>query len=159
MRWTKTYELLDGRGKPVDLKDLFGTHDRLILVYNMGRQCPWCTTWADGFSDNYHRIAEKMAFVVVSSETPEIQQQNRKERDWHFPMVSAKNSPILQDLGFVKGDTLHPGFVFFSKDDANHLYFHDRYTFGPGDHFGMLWHLLDLVGKWDRADYAPPVAK
>ena len=33
----------------VPLSTLFGAKDDLIVIHNMGRKCPYCTMWADGF--------------------------------------------------------------------------------------------------------------
>ena len=38
---------LDGEKR---LSDLFGDADDLILIHNMGKGCPYCTLWADGFN-------------------------------------------------------------------------------------------------------------
>ena len=44
------YELIGWGNKKVRLSSLFGEKDELILVHNMGRGCPYCTMWADGFN-------------------------------------------------------------------------------------------------------------
>ena len=155
----KDYKFNDVNGKAVVLSELFGQHDKLILVHNMGRQCPYCTIWADGFSDSYHRISRKMAFVVTSTETPGQQQENIRERGWQFPMVSSGNNSILEDLGFLEGDTVYPGLALFSRNTKGELFYHGKQVFGSGDQFGMLWHLMDLAGKWDPAEYSRPVEK
>ena len=35
---------------PVRLSELFGEHDDLVIIHNMGASCRYCTLWADGFS-------------------------------------------------------------------------------------------------------------
>jgi predicted dithiol-disulfide oxidoreductase (DUF899 family) len=150
------YDFIGADGQSVRLGDLFGNKDSLILVHNMGRQCPYCTVWADGFSDSYHRIAAKAAFVVTSKETIEAQQKNIKERGWQFPMVSSGDNRILEDLGFLGEGRVIPGLAFFSKNNNGEIFYHSRHVFGSGDQFGMLWHVLDLVGKWDPAEYQLP---
>ena len=152
----KDYTFAGADGESVRLSELFGHHDRLILVHNMGRQCPYCTIWADGFSDSYRRIAGKTAFVVTSKETVEEQQRNIRERGWQFPMISSKNNQILEDLGFLEGGTVYPGLASLSRNEKGEVFYHGKQVFGSGDQFGMLWHLFDLVGKWDPAEYRAP---
>ena len=41
-----TFATADG---PVRLSQLFGDKDTLFVIHNMGRTCPNCTMWADGF--------------------------------------------------------------------------------------------------------------
>ena len=43
------YELSGPAGK-VRLSELFGDKNDLIVVHNMGKSCPYCTLWADGFN-------------------------------------------------------------------------------------------------------------
>jgi len=152
----KDYDFTGPDGKNVRLSKLFGPHDSLILVHNMGRQCPYCTIWADGFSDSYHRVSQKTAFVVTSRETVEEQQRNIKERGWQFPMVSSRGNRILEDLGFLEGDTVYPGLAYFTRDEHGEILYHSKHVFGSGDQFGMLWHLFDLVNKWDPAEFQKP---
>ncbi len=154
MPW-QDYQFVGGDGESVRLSQLFGDKDRLILVHNMGRQCPYCTVWADGFSDSYHRISARTAFVVTSKETIEAQNRNIQERSWQFPMVSSRDNRILEDLGFLDGDTVYPGLAYFSRNENGEILYRSKHTFGSGDQFGMLWHILDLVGKWDPSEYKP----
>ena len=42
---------LAGPTGPVKLSALFGSHKDLIVVHNMGRRCPYCTMWADGYNE------------------------------------------------------------------------------------------------------------
>ena len=42
--------VLDGWDGPVRLSELFGDKRDLILIHNMGKGCPSCTMWADGFN-------------------------------------------------------------------------------------------------------------
>ncbi|HJT09252.1 MAG TPA: DUF899 family protein, partial [Candidatus Nitrosotalea sp.] len=44
------YELLDSENRKVNLSKLFGKKKDLIIVHNMGKTCPYCTMWADGFN-------------------------------------------------------------------------------------------------------------
>ena len=37
----------------VTLMDLFAHRAQLLLIHNMGSQCPFCTSWADGIMAIY----------------------------------------------------------------------------------------------------------
>ena len=43
------YEFTNTEGK-VRLSELFGQHEDLILIHNMGVSCSYCTLWADGYN-------------------------------------------------------------------------------------------------------------
>ena len=36
------------------LLGMFGEHDMLLLIHNMGQGCRYCTLWADGFTGFCH---------------------------------------------------------------------------------------------------------
>ena len=152
----KDYEFLSHDGGVVKLSELFGERNRLVIVHNMGRQCPYCTVWADGFSDSYYRFKDKFPFWVTSKETVERQKKNMEERNWQFPMVSSHDNQFLEELGFRKDGAVYPGLAFICKSPLGELAFHGRHNFGPGDQFGMLWHMFDLVGLWDEKGYKKP---
>ena len=61
-------------GTEPDLSDLFGDHDELIFIHNMGKRCPYCTLWADGFNSLLHHLENRAAFVVASPDDPERRQ-------------------------------------------------------------------------------------
>lgn len=150
----KDYDFIALDGEVVSLSELFGESDRLIIVYNMGRQCPYCTVWADGFSDSYHRISQKFPFIVTSKETIERQQANIAERGWQFPMVSSKDNQFLEEMGFLKDGRMYPGLALLCKNEAGEMASHGRRGFGPGDNFGLLWHVFDLAGVWEADEYS-----
>ena len=57
------------------LSDLFGNRDELILIFNMGKGCPYCTLWADGYNGLVPHLENRAAFVVASPDSPEIQKE------------------------------------------------------------------------------------
>jgi len=60
------YILKDWENKDVRLSSLFGSNKDLILIHNMGRQCSYCTMWADGFNgvlDHMYRFSRKLRTV------------------------------------------------------------------------------------------------
>ena len=46
----KDYELKGPEGS-VRLSEMFADKTDLILIHNMGSECPYCTMWADGPGD------------------------------------------------------------------------------------------------------------
>ena len=72
----------------------------LFVIHNMGRSCPNCTLWADGFNGIYPHIADRAAFVVASPDPPDVQQSFAASRGWRFPMVSHQGSSFAADMGY-----------------------------------------------------------
>jgi predicted dithiol-disulfide oxidoreductase (DUF899 family) len=62
----------------VQLSDLFGEHEDLIVIHNMGVSCPYCTLWADGFNGLIRHLEDRAAFVMVSPDPPDIQKEFAK---------------------------------------------------------------------------------
>jgi predicted dithiol-disulfide oxidoreductase (DUF899 family) len=86
------YTFVSARGDTVTLSSLFGDKDELIAIHNMGRACPYCTMWADGFNGLARHLEDRAAFVVVSPDPPEEQAKFAASRGWTFRMVSAQGS-------------------------------------------------------------------
>jgi len=57
------------------LSELFGKHDTLFVVHNMGRSCAHCTMWADGFNGVFDHLRDRAAFVVASPDSADEQQK------------------------------------------------------------------------------------
>ncbi len=100
----KEYTLLDFQNKKVKLSSLFGKKEDLILIHNMGKTCPYCTMWADGFNGVFPHLQDRAAFALVSPDPPALQRKFYKSRDWKFRMFSSKGSPFAKDLGFETKD-------------------------------------------------------
>lgn len=143
----KNYSFLTADGKETSLLELFGQHSTLIVIHNMGKSCSYCTMWADGFTGIYDRLSEKTSFVLSSPDQPSEQKALAMERDWIFPMISTSNTEnkFKEDMGFLNNQQVVPGLSVFLKQDDSTIVHHTKVTFGPGDHFGVLWHLLDLL--------------
>src|SRR5215470_19252219 len=84
----KDYVFQRADGGTVRLSDLFGAKSDLFVIHNMGKGCPYCTLWADGFNGVYEHLGNRAAFVVSSPDAPEQQRQFAASRNWKFPMVS-----------------------------------------------------------------------
>jgi predicted dithiol-disulfide oxidoreductase (DUF899 family) len=84
----------------IRLSQLFGDHDHLIVIHNMGSSCPACTMWADGYNGIHHHVVTRAAFVVSSPEPPEVQRKFAASRGWKFPMISHAGNTFAADMGF-----------------------------------------------------------
>lgn len=157
------YDLRDASGQLVKLSTLFGDKSDLIVVHNMGASCSYCTLWADGFNGVVAHVQNRAAFVVVSPDTPEAQQQFAAKRSWTFPMYSAHELEFSREMGYSfekDGKTYQvPGVSTFHKAEDGRIMRVGADTFGPGDVYSGIWHLFALLeqgaGSWQpRFHYA-----
>lgn len=93
------YEFTTPAGQ-VCLSELFGPHEDLMVVHNMGRSCPSCTLWADGYNGIHAHVISRAAFVVSSPDAPDVQQAFAASRNWQFPMVSHQGTSFAADMGY-----------------------------------------------------------
>ena len=149
----QNYNFLDWDGNQTSLRDCFDDKQELILVYNMGKSCKYCTLWGDNFNGIVKPLNDKSAFVVVSPDAPEIQYEFANSRNWKFKMLSHKGSSFIKDMKMVHGekDSPMPGVSsFVLKDDK--IYHYNQSFFGPGDNYCNMWDFIDLlpsgVGGW-----------
>lgn len=135
----------------VRLSQLFGDHEYLIVVHNMGKSCPACTMWADGYNGIHHHVTSRTAFVVSSPDPPQVQREFAASRAWKFPMVSHAGTTFAADMGFRTGEGWKPGVSVFRREGEKILRVSDA-SFSPGDDFCTVWHLFDLLpggpGDW-----------
>lgn len=149
------YQLQRADG-PVRLSVLFGDKPDLVVIHNMGKSCPMCTTWADGFNGLAAHIADRLAFVVSSPDAPDVQAELAESRGWRFPMLSTAGTDFAEKLGFSgehDGETmLTPGLSVFRRDDDGGIVRVARDFFGPGDAYCSLWPIMELLpggqGDW-----------
>lgn len=139
------YIFKDWDDKDVRLSSLFGSNKDLILIHNMGRQCPYCTMWADGFNGVLDHLKDRAAFVVVSPDSPQTQKAFATSREWKFKMLSAKGSSFNKDMGFESKDEAQPGVSVFQKTRDGKILRVAKDEFGPGDHYCVVWHFFDLL--------------
>jgi predicted dithiol-disulfide oxidoreductase (DUF899 family) len=130
---------------PRNLSSLFGGKRDLFMIHNMGRSCPYCTLWADGFNGLYPHISDRAAFVVTSPDPPDVQHEFAQSRGWRFPMVSHRGTDFAADMGYRAEDGgWLPGVSAFQQDGTRVLRVADA-GMRPGDDFCALWHMLDLL--------------
>jgi predicted dithiol-disulfide oxidoreductase (DUF899 family) len=142
------YPLLSPDGEKLHLSDLFEDKDELILVHNMGKHCPYCTLWADGFNGVYQHLENRAAFVVSTPDAPEVMKAFADSRGWKFRMVSTQPTTLKKDLGFeLENGHYMPGVSTFIKDADGTIRHVAKNFFGPGDDFCSVWYLFDMLVK------------
>src|SRR6185312_1664653 len=97
----KSYQLYDKTGKASPLSDLFGDKQDLIVIHNMGKRCVYCTMWADEINGVRQHLEDRAALVLVSPDSPEVQQEFARSRGWNFQMYSDKTKEFTTDMGFA----------------------------------------------------------
>jgi predicted dithiol-disulfide oxidoreductase (DUF899 family) len=146
------YELQSVDG-PVKLSEAFGDKSLMVLVHNMGKQCPYCTLWADGFSSIAHHVEEgvpggetRAAFIVVSPDDPQTQKEYAESRGWKFRMLSAKDSSLTMDLGYQEPEKGYylPGMSILKKE-GDKITRVARDFFGPGDNYNFIFRMFELM--------------
>jgi predicted dithiol-disulfide oxidoreductase (DUF899 family) len=156
----RDYDVTTSSGARVRLSALFGDRKDLLLVHNMGSKCPMCSTWADGFNGLLAHYENRAAFVVSSPDAPDVQRRFAESRGWRFRMASVGDSTLAADLGFrtAKGDWW-PGISILRRTDDGSIVRVGKSSFGPGDDFCPLFHVLALFPEgqndwWPKLTYA-----
>ncbi|MCA9281731.1 MAG: DUF899 family protein [Phycisphaeraceae bacterium] len=140
------YTLRQTDGGEVSLADLFGDKSELILIHNMGKSCPYCTLWADGFIGFTKHLENRAAFALCSPDEPATLKQFAESRGWNFRTISCHGSDFASDAGFEPEPGKYlPGVSCFRKRADGAIERTGMSFFGPGDDFCSLWHLLDLL--------------
>jgi predicted dithiol-disulfide oxidoreductase (DUF899 family) len=127
------------------LLDLFGEHDTLLLIHNMGQGCRYCTLWADGFNGVLPHLESTMSVVLVSKDAPELQRQFANSRGWRFRLASHGGGEYMTDQSVMDGAGNMPGAVVYTRD-GDTIRRKNSVVFGPGDRFCSAWNLLALAG-------------
>lgn len=149
-RLVPNYEFVTSTNKQTTLLDLFCDKDELFVIHNMGKDCSYCTMWADGFNGVYHHLIAKAGFVLASPDYPSILEDYAAERKWQFPMISVKGSSFTEEVGFFKENQYYPGVSTFRRDEQNNIYLCTQAYFEPGDDYCVPWHLFDLLPSGSR---------
>jgi len=146
----RDYQLTGWEG-PVRLSELFGAHNELIVIHNMGVSCSACTMWADGFNGVYDHLASRASFVVSSPNPVDTQKTFAAGRGWRFPMVSHAGTTFAEDLGYRRpgqGADNHggwwPGVSIFRRENGQVVRVADQ-ELGPMDPFCSVYHFFAMV--------------
>lgn len=130
---------------PLRLSELFGDKPELIVIHNMGRSCPYCTMWADGYNGVFEHLASRTAFAVISPDSPDEQRAFAASRGWRFALLSHQGTRFAADMGYqAEGGGWLPGISAFRRDGDRILRVCDVES-GPHDDFCAVWHLFDLL--------------
>ena len=129
----------------VKLSSLFDGRDDLVLIHNMGKSCPYCTMWADGFNGLLPHLEDRAAFVVVSPDDPKVQEEFAAGRGWKFRMVSSQGSNFTKEMGYENDGKPMPGYSTFTRDSDGSIQRIAHAAIGPGDPYCATWHLFDLL--------------
>ncbi len=127
------------------LLDMFGDHDKLMVIHNMGQGCRFCTLWADGFNGFLPHLESAMSVVLVSKDDPELQRRFANSRGWRFRLASHGGEGYIKEQS-VMGDAGNaPGAVVYERH-ADKIMRKNSAEFGPGDLYCSAWNLMGLAG-------------
>jgi predicted dithiol-disulfide oxidoreductase (DUF899 family) len=137
-----TFSTLDG---DVTLLDLFGDHDHLLLIHNMGQGCRYCTLWADGFNGFLPHLESTMSVALVSRDSPDVQRTFANSRNWRFRLASHGGGDYIREQNVSTEEDNAPGAVVYERV-GDRITRKNAAVFGPGDLFCSMWNLLGMAG-------------
>ncbi len=149
----KDYQFNDKNGNMVWLSELFGEGDELLVIHNMGKECRYCTMWADGFRGYSEIISDRMPWVLTSPNEHSIMKEFGEKRIWNYQYLSYHGTDFALDLGYeIRKDgrsSFMPGVSALIKKN-NKIFRTGKDSFGPGDYYNPVWHFFDLFPKGDN---------
>ncbi len=135
-----------GDATRVTLSSLFGEKNDLIVVHNMGKGCPYCTLWADGFTGFRDHLENRAALALVSPDKPEVVKEFAEGRGWNFTVLSNDGGSFTKAMGYETDDGKPlPGVSTFHRDSNGRITRVSHAPFGPGDDFCSIWHMFDML--------------
>lgn len=143
------YVLTGTNGKAVRLSQLFGKFDELVLIHNMGPQCPYCTLWADGMNSFTPYFKDRCAFALETNVPHAKLRTFAKQRGWNYPAVSSLGTSLKNDMGVISPEGNHPAISSFFKKKGK-IYRHASEELGPGDDFCSFWSVIDMLKDSER---------
>lgn len=127
------------------LLELFGEHDKLLMIHNMGQACRYCTLWADGFNGFVAHLESAMSVVLVSKDSPAAQRSFASSRGWRFRLASHGGGAYIKEQSAQAGANNMPGAVTYERQ-GDQVLRKNACVFGPGDQFCPAWDLLSMAG-------------
>ena len=161
------YVFSDGTRDDVSLSELFKDRADLIVIHNMGKSCRWCTLWADGLNGLQQHLQARAEIVIVSPDTPKVQQEFAQGRGWSIRMLSDVSGSFTSDMGFATTENgqryVLPGVSTFHKMGDGSIVRVSADGFGPGDVYMPVYPLFDLLqdgsAEWEpQYTYAKPIS-
>lgn len=129
------------------LDELFQGKKDLIVIHNMGKDCPYCTSYADGINGILKHLENRTSVVLLSPDKVADQAQFAKSRGWEFRMVSTQKhgEKFNSDMGFYKPkDGVWPGFSVFHKE-GNKITRVSFSSFDPDDEYCVLFPFILML--------------
>ncbi len=137
--------VFDTQAGQTNLLELFGEHERLLAIHNMGQACRYCTLWADGLNGFLPHLESAMAVVLVSKDSPDLQRTFANSRGWRFRLASHRGGDYAREQTVQEGAINMPGAVVYERK-GDDIVRKNAVTFGPGDLYCSMWNLLALAG-------------
>jgi thioredoxin-dependent peroxiredoxin len=101
------FELPDGSGKTLSLKELLG-RGNLVLYFYPKDMTPGCTTEACDFRDTAPRLKTAGAQVVgISADSPESHRKFTDKHELNFPLLSDSGNRVTRLYGVYKKKSLY----------------------------------------------------
>jgi predicted dithiol-disulfide oxidoreductase (DUF899 family) len=139
---------LDAPEGVVRILDLFAGKDDLILICNMGRDCSYCTLWADGFNGVVPELEDRAGFALVSADPIDVLAPFAQERNWRFRHVSDREGSFRRAVGSVdRYGGAYPGAIGLRREPDGRITMVAKAELGEGDDFCATWHLFDLLAE------------
>ncbi|MFK5922272.1 MAG: DUF899 family protein [Verrucomicrobiota bacterium] len=144
----------------IKLSECFEGKRDLIVIYNMGIGCPYCTVWADGINGVQAHMRDRAGLVLISADDMETLAKTCREREWKFPVAANADSGFFAAMGMDPNGTGEPwpGMSTFHLNESGGIEHISTESFGPFDLFSPLWHFIgrlkDGVDGWKpRVEY------
>ena len=127
------------------LLEMFGNHDKLLVIHNMGQACRHCTLWADGFNGFVPHLESVMGLVLVSKDDPALQRRFANSRGWRFKLASHGGGEYMSEQSVFPEYENMPGAVLYERH-GDRVLRKNTCAFGEGDLYCSMWNLLGLAG-------------
>ena len=137
------YEFDSTAGK-VTLLELFGQHDKLLAIHNMGQGCRYCTVWGDGINGFIPHLESALSVVMLSKDSPEVQRQFSNSRQWRMRMASHGGGKYMNEQVATEHGSNEPGAATYERR-GNKIFKLNASSFGPGDQYCSMWNFLGLA--------------
>jgi len=145
---------------PIKLSECFEGKRDLILIYNMGIHCSYCTMWADGINGMQAHLRDRAGLILVSGDSAEVVEKTAHDRDWKFPVAANAESGFFDAMGMDPKGTGEPwpGMSTFHLNENDEIEHIGTESFGPFDLYSPVWHFIgrlkEGVNGWEpKLDY------
>lgn len=144
------FQTLDGSRS---LLSFFGSHDKLLVIHNMGQACRYCTLWGDGLNPFVPHLESALGVLMVSKDDPDTMRTFANSRGWRFRHASHNGGEYFTDQVKTSDYENAPGIVCYERQGDN-IVRKASGLFGPGDQYCSIWHVLGLAGL-DASSWTP----